>query len=330
MEPTTELVRCLNLGAGNDSTALALASHEGLLPRLDFAIFSDTGWEPKAVYEHLAALTEHVKGSFPIYKASRGSLPDDVLDRQVFATLPAWTPKGKILRQCTPKYKVEPIEQKLRELLGAPVWLEDCRYCNATGRRVAPWDIEAGLGPCSVCRGTGQRRRVGSVPEGARCEQWIGFAADELDRATTAGFPSYSTPRHPLIELGWTKADAVAWMAERGWTGVSKSSCLGCPYHDEDTWLDMADNDPDEFAEVVEFDRRFRLANGLNEPRYLHEFRMPLDEAVEKWRRMKQDRGEQLVMWEEFKKKRRVRRCNPFGCRIEEMDDHEAPVLADA
>jgi hypothetical protein len=320
-------VRVLNLGAGNDSTALLIGSGEGEFDRVDCAIFSDTGWEPKRVYEHLTALQQiSEQYGIPIHLASRGRLQDDVLDRRVFATLPAWTlgddgKRGRIIRQCTPKYKVEPIEQKLREICGARVWHVPCRYCNATGERVAPWDIEAGPGPCSVCRGTGQQRRVGSVPKGTHVEQWIGFAKDEFERATTVGFPKWVTPRFPLIEKGWTKNDAKQYLESRGWTGVKKSSCLGCPFHDEDTWLDIADNQPDEFAGLVEFDRAFRIAPGLRAERYLHEWRMPLDHAVAQYRAIKEERGEQLVLFDEYRRKRKVRSCNPFGCRIEEMDD---------
>lgn len=48
-------LRILSLGAGVQSTTLALmAAHGEIGPMPDCAIFADTGWEPKAVYEHLA------------------------------------------------------------------------------------------------------------------------------------------------------------------------------------------------------------------------------------------------------------------------------------
>ena len=45
--------RVLNLGAGVQSTTLLLMSIRGEIAQLDHAIFADTGWEPKAVYQHL-------------------------------------------------------------------------------------------------------------------------------------------------------------------------------------------------------------------------------------------------------------------------------------
>lgn len=53
MTPPEPTLRILSLGAGVQSTTLLLMACEGLLPRLDYAIFADTGWEPQRVYEHL-------------------------------------------------------------------------------------------------------------------------------------------------------------------------------------------------------------------------------------------------------------------------------------
>ena len=54
-EPSPLRLRALSLGAGVQSTTLALmASHGEIGPMPDCAIFADTGWEPQAVYDHLA------------------------------------------------------------------------------------------------------------------------------------------------------------------------------------------------------------------------------------------------------------------------------------
>lgn len=52
-EPT---IRVLSLGAGVQSTTLALLAVEGVLPKPDAAVFADTGWEPRRVYDHLDRL----------------------------------------------------------------------------------------------------------------------------------------------------------------------------------------------------------------------------------------------------------------------------------
>ncbi|GAA5542298.1 MULTISPECIES: hypothetical protein [Brucella] len=58
-------LRVLSLGAGVQSTMLALmAAHGEIGPMPDCAIFADTGWEPKAVYEHLAWLRSPIRTGF--------------------------------------------------------------------------------------------------------------------------------------------------------------------------------------------------------------------------------------------------------------------------
>lgn len=51
---TAEMIHVLSLGAGVQSSTLAfLAAHGVVEPMPALAIFADTGWEPKAVYEWL-------------------------------------------------------------------------------------------------------------------------------------------------------------------------------------------------------------------------------------------------------------------------------------
>jgi len=41
----------LSLGAGIQSSTVLLLACEGVIPRFDVALFADTGWEPRAVYD---------------------------------------------------------------------------------------------------------------------------------------------------------------------------------------------------------------------------------------------------------------------------------------
>ena len=53
-QPSAIRLRALSLGAGVQPTTLDLmAAHGAVGPMPDCAIFADTGWEPRAVYEHL-------------------------------------------------------------------------------------------------------------------------------------------------------------------------------------------------------------------------------------------------------------------------------------
>jgi hypothetical protein len=53
----------LNLGAGAQSTTVALMAVDGELPPIDHAILADTQWEAAAVYAHLGRLTGILQGA---------------------------------------------------------------------------------------------------------------------------------------------------------------------------------------------------------------------------------------------------------------------------
>lgn len=108
----------ISLGAGVQSTTMLLmAMHGEIEPMPDCAIFADTGWEPKAVYDHLAWL-ESVS-TIPIKRVSAGNIRVDALSGARFATMPVFVTgvtDGMLRRQCTNEYKIRPIQRMLREL----------------------------------------------------------------------------------------------------------------------------------------------------------------------------------------------------------------------
>ena len=66
------LITVLSLGAGVQSTTVALMAAVGeIKPMPDCAIFADTRWEPKAVYDHLDRLTAALP--FPVHVVSAGN-----------------------------------------------------------------------------------------------------------------------------------------------------------------------------------------------------------------------------------------------------------------
>lgn len=190
---------------------------------------------------------------------------------------------GKLNRKCTQQYKLRPILEQVRLLLGAQVGEETiCRYCNGEGERVAPWRAKRGeteIGPCSVCEGLGTISRVGPPPEGAWVEQWIGFSTDEITRVSNRGDTYYSKSRYPLLELDMSRQQCIDYLTANGWGDVAKSACLGCPFKSNAEWRRLRDTDPQAWAEVVAFDKAYRDGAGMNQQRFLHPSCLPLDEA---------------------------------------------------
>lgn len=283
-EPT---VRVLSLGAGVQSTTLALLAVEGEVPRPDAAIFADTGYEPAAVYEHLDRLEVTLDSAgVPLHRVSNGNLRDAATDPQHrYASIPYFVRNpdgshGMGRRQCTHEYKLAPISRKVRALLGA-----------------APPDY----------------RRV---PKGRVAEQWVGFSTDELARVKHSRV-AYQRLRFPLLELGMNRRDCQQWLAARGWT-VAKSACIGCPFHGNRQWRDMRDNHPAEWADAVAFDRAIRHGGARGLPlhgeAFLHAQRVPLDQADLRSPAQRAEDAGQLGLWDTAEDGD-PDGCSPFGCR---------------
>ena len=129
-QPSAIRLCALSLGAGVQSTTLALmAAHGAVGPMPDCAIFADTGWEPRAVYEHLDWLMSPNVLPFPVFIVGSGNMRDNLLAAgrgERWASIPAFARSvdqrgnvsiGMIRRQCTGDYKIEPIRRKVRELV---------------------------------------------------------------------------------------------------------------------------------------------------------------------------------------------------------------------
>lgn len=243
-------LRVLSLGAGVQSTTLALMYSRGDAgPMPDCAIFSDTGWEPQHVYDHLDQLEPKLR--FPVYRISAGNIRSDILARHTtrtgrFASVPWFTRMadgslGMGRRQCTAHYKLEPIRKKVRELLGLP-----------------------------------HPRRV---PADA-CTMLVGISTDEMMRAKDSRV-RFIRNEHPLLDLGMSRQDCRIYLRDRQET-APKSACIGCPFHSNDAWRAIRDETPDEWADAVLIDRAIRDAGsmrGITGQQFMHRSCVPLDEA---------------------------------------------------
>ena len=238
--------RFLSLGAGVQSSTLALMIAHGELEPVEAAIFADTGWEPPKVYEWLNWLEKQLP--FPVHRVQRGNLREDALKRsnttgQRFAAIP-WhmvMPNGDRAmgrRQCTKEYKIEPLTKKARELLG--------------------------LVP---------RQRA----KGVLCEMLIGISTDEAMRMKPAREP-WKLHRWPLIEKGMSRHDCLAWMERKGYPLPPKSSCIGCPFHNDDEWRSVK-ADPVLWADALEVDQAIRQQPGMRGQQFMHRSCKPLAEV---------------------------------------------------
>ena len=336
-------IKVLSLGAGVQSTVLALMACDGTLPGLDAAVFADTGWEPPAVYQQVERLrTELDRAGIPLHVVSSGNLRVDTLDpAHRFVSVPYYT-KGPC-RICDGAGSVtdlgvgagaplnpEPWMFKLAKLLGADDINEAVRMHDRY------------TGTCPACDGSGEsdgmgRRQCTSeyklkpikvkvrellgyphptpVPRDVFAEQWIGFSTDEVGRVRDRLDVNYSRPRYPLLELGMSRKDCQRWLTSTGWGHTAKSACIGCPFHGNAQWRDLRDNHPGEWADAVDFDRRIRKggasANPLDGEAFLHRSRVPLDLAPIDRITRGEWKDRQLDLFEDGDPDG----CSPYGCR---------------
>lgn len=248
------MLRILSLGAGVQSTTVLLMSEKGLLPKLDCAIFADTGWEPEEVYEHMKRLSKHCKT--PIHGVSKRKdgcqayLRDDEISGGKRTFLPCYVKTvdgGVKRRKCTIEYKINPIEDYMR-------------------------------------RGILKLKPRQRAPKEPVIEQWFGISVDEAQRMRTSR-ESWKVNEYPLcgfpteyLPKSYSRADCVEWLKDNWPYAVPRSACLGCPYHSDAEWRRIKTN-PKYWADVTEFDRAIRHSGGMRGEVFLHRSLKPLEEV---------------------------------------------------
>lgn len=244
-------MRVLSLGAGVQSTTLALLAAEGEIEPPDFAVFADTQWEPPWVYEHLQWLMSPNVLPFPVYITTAGNIRDSVRWRGMNGTRQAasipWHTinpdgsEGMGHRQCSNEYKRDQISKEIRQLIGKP------------GREY--------IRPNTVTL-------------------LLGISLDEAHRMKQ---PKQRWLRNvfPLIDLGMSRQQCLAWLRRHGYPEPRKSACMGCPYRrDPAYWRDIRDNHPAIWDDLVAADREIRTGiSAMRAVPYMHWQRVPLDEV---------------------------------------------------
>ncbi|CAB4136053.1 hypothetical protein UFOVP917_33 [uncultured Caudovirales phage] len=243
---------CLNLGAGVQSSTLALMAAAGeISPMPDFAIFADTQAEPDSVYSWLDWLERQLP--FPVHRVTRGNMTDDMMVLRTAQDGRQWTksmipafmqaPNGSIGllgRSCTADYKIVPILKKLRQL-------------------------------CGIKRGEKQ----------VQITQWIGISYDEIQRMKPSR-DKWTQHRWPLIEREMRRHDCIVWLKRHGFPEPPRSACIYCPFHSNAEWRRLKDHEPEAFAEAVRVEQELQSTKAKAADRsvpWLHRSCVPLEQV---------------------------------------------------
>lgn len=256
-------LKILSLGAGVQSSTLLLMACKGIIEKPNLAIFSDTGWESQATYIHLEWLKiEAGKHGIEVLTCDNGNIRDKMmisvdLGERIKASMPCFVDNGgkigMMRRQCTYEYKITPIKKTIRKVLGL------------IPHQRAPKDC---------------------------VEQWIGFSTDEVQRVFARKKDRMTFLRFPLLEMNMSRTDCQKWLYDNYQIVVPKSSCIGCPFHDNNAWKSLPAN---EFKDACEFDKAIRYQVGMRGTSYLHRSCKPLEDVDFRSTQeiMEQDYGQQ-------------------------------------
>jgi hypothetical protein len=251
--PETEFT-FLSLGAGVQSSTLALmAAHGEVTPMPDAAIFADTQAEPASVYRWLDWLEGQLP--FPVHRVSRGSLTEEsLIVRERKDKTGHWS------KSLVPAF----IENKdgTRGIMG-----RQCTYSY----KVEQLERAA--------------RRLGEVKRGQKevtVTQWIGISWDEIQRIKPSRV-AWSQHRWPLVELRMGRRDCLTWMERNGYPKPPRSACVYCPFHSDKEWRRLKDEEPQEFARAVKFEKDIQEVKAKTERMrgvpFLHPSLVPLDQV---------------------------------------------------
>lgn len=254
-KPRKTVGKFLLLGAGLQSSLLVELVLAGELEQPDMVIFADTGNEPQWVYRQVTYLKNRLDtANIEFAIVSNGHIVEDFQNgtRYGFASMPLYTKNkqsgriGQLRRQCTNEYKIVPADNVILD------WLVSHGHAttDSIGRRRVKRDIQV--------------------------EHWYGITTDEGFRMSKQR--SWRKPRYPLIELNMSRTDCVKWYRQHGLPVPKKSSCIVCPYHNNDYWQALP---PDEFEMACQFDDQLRQKDShyfdrTNDDVYLHPSCVPL------------------------------------------------------
>ena len=247
--------RIISLGAGVQSTTVALLAVHGEIPPVEHAVFADTGWEPEEVYAHLKWLTPILENAgIRVHQVYAGNIRKDTLSVGRFASIPfhLLTENGHAIarRQCTTEYKISPLNAKQREIIGL--------------KKRQRWKEENGI-----------------------IINLMGISTDEIQRMKDNHI-HYITNNYPLIDLRMSRNDCLTWVKEKGYPTPPRSACIGCPYHSDHEWRRIRDTDPDAWQDAIDFDKEIRRLrevqpdsqlSKLKAVPFLHKSCTPLDEV---------------------------------------------------
>lgn len=242
-------IHVISLGAGVQSSTMALmAAHGEITPMPVAAIFADTQAEPASVYRWLDWLEKQLP--YPVIRVSKGNLTEvslKIRDKK--------DGTGRWAKSVLPTFVANP--DGTRGILQ-----RQCTY----DYKVLPLVREA--------------LKLMKSNKADSVVQWIGISWDEAMRMKPSREPRI-LHRWPLIEKEMKRHHCLSWMSEHGYPKPPRSACIYCPFHSDAEWRRLKDEEPEEWAKAVKFEKDLQTVKAacrnLAGLPYLHSSLKPLD-----------------------------------------------------
>ncbi len=257
----------ISLGAGTQSTDLLLRGLRGAFGEVpSHAIFADTGNEPKGVYTYLEWLQKYVdkEYNFTIDVVSAGNIYQDAL---------AYLNGTRKRYEGVPYYTLDPKTGKKGILR---------RQCTGD-YKIRP-----------------VRKHIRNIlPTAKKVSLWLGISYDEMQRMKQANV-KWITHRFPLIEKKIRRIDCIDNFKAHGLPVPVRSSCVVCPYHSDQYWLWIYENEKESFDAAVVLDEKIRDYPSIRDSCFMHRSCRPLKEVIVDIKKGKELASKQLNFFPEL------------------------------
>ena len=94
--------------------------------------------------------------------------------------------------------------------------------------------------------------------------QWIGISLDEIYRMKPSR-DAFIDHRWPLVDLGMKRSDCLKWMEKNKFPKPPRSACTFCPFHNDAEWRRLKNEEPNEFASAVAFERELQIVKAKSD-----------------------------------------------------------------
>ena len=230
-----------------------MAKHGEITPIPDAAIFADTQAEPASVYKWLDWLEPQLP--FPVIRVTRGDMTQDsLLIKQRKNGTGCWS------KSLIPAF----IQNKdgTRGIIG-----RQCTYS---------YKVE------QLERAARLHGKVKRGQKNVTVTQWIGISWDEIQRIKPSRV-AWSQHRWPLVELRMGRRDCLKWMESHGYPKPPRSACVYCPFHSDNEWRRLRDQEPEEFQRAIRFEKDLQAVKAKTDRMrgvpFLHPSLVPLDQV---------------------------------------------------